>query len=83
MSSVGSYEAKTHLPELLKRVERGERILITRRGAPVALLTQPPEEVSRRDVRQVVEEMLAYRDWQNRTTGGLTFRQMTEEGRRS
>ena len=26
MESVGAYEAKTHLPELLKRVARGERI---------------------------------------------------------
>jgi prevent-host-death family protein len=82
MTSIGSYEAKTHLPELLERVERGERILITRRGSPVALLTQPPQEVTR-DVRQVVEEMLAYRDRQKRPTGGLTFRQMIEEGRRS
>jgi hypothetical protein len=35
-----------------------------------------------RDVRQVVEEMLAYRDRQQRTTGKLTVRQMIEEGRR-
>jgi prevent-host-death family protein len=42
MTHVGSYEAKTHLPELLERVERGEKILITRRGQPVALLRQPP-----------------------------------------
>ncbi len=82
MDSIGSYQAKTHLPELLERVERGEKILITRRGSPVALLTQPPQEVTR-DVRQVVEEMLAYRNQQKRTTGGMTFRQMIDEGRRS
>jgi prevent-host-death family protein len=82
MTSVGSYEAKTHLPELLERVEHGEKILITRRGAAVALLTQPPQETAR-DVRQVVEHMLAYRDRQKRTTGDLTIRQMIEEGRKS
>jgi antitoxin (DNA-binding transcriptional repressor) of toxin-antitoxin stability system len=81
MTSVGSYQAKTHLPGLLERVEHGEKILITRRGVPVALLTQPPEKVTR-DVRQVVEEMLAYRDRQKRTTGKLTIRDMIEEGRR-
>jgi antitoxin (DNA-binding transcriptional repressor) of toxin-antitoxin stability system len=81
MTLVGSYQAKTHLPELLERVERGEKILITRRGHPVALLTQPPPEVTR-DVGDVVEEMLAYRDRQKRTTGKLTIRQMIEEGRR-
>src|SRR4051794_37004639 len=44
MTSVGSYAAKTHLPALLERVARGERILITRRGLPIALLTQPPRQ---------------------------------------
>jgi antitoxin (DNA-binding transcriptional repressor) of toxin-antitoxin stability system len=82
MTSVGSYEAKTHLPELLERVEQGEKILITRRGTPVALLTQPPQKVGRH-VHQIVEEMLAYRDRQKRTTGDLTIRQMIEQGRKS
>jgi len=36
MTSVGSFEAKTHLPKLLKRVAKGEKIIITRRGEPVA-----------------------------------------------
>ena len=81
MKSVGSYQAKTHLPELLARVGQGEKILITRRGVPVALLTQPPEEVTR-DVRQIVEEMLTYRDHQKRTIGKLAIREMIEEGRR-
>ena len=82
MTSIGSYEAKTHLPELLERVEHGENILITRRGTPFALLTQPPQQVGR-EVRQVVEDMLAYRNRQNRTTGDLSIRQMIEQGRRA
>ncbi len=36
MTIVGSYEAKTRLPELLRAVERGEVVTITRRGEPVA-----------------------------------------------
>ena len=39
--SVGAYEAKTHLPRLLERVSRGERITITRHGVPVAELVPP------------------------------------------
>jgi antitoxin (DNA-binding transcriptional repressor) of toxin-antitoxin stability system len=81
MTTVGSYQAKTHLPELLKRVEQGESIVITRRGTPVALLTQPPRQLTR-DVRQLVEDMLAYRDRRKRTTGKLTIREMIDEGRR-
>lgn len=81
MTAVGSYQAKTHLPELLERVEHGEKILITRHGIPVAMLTQPPPQASQ-DVQQVVEEMLAYRDNRQRTTGVLNIREMIEEGRR-
>jgi antitoxin (DNA-binding transcriptional repressor) of toxin-antitoxin stability system len=81
MTAVGSYQAKTHLPELLERVAQGEKILITRRGLPVAMLTQPPQQVAR-DVRQVVADMLSYRDRQKRTLGKLTARDMIEQGRR-
>ena len=38
MESIGSYEAKTHLPRLLDRVIRGESLTITRHGRPVARL---------------------------------------------
>lgn len=36
--SVGAYDAKTHLSKLLERTERGERLVITRHGRPVAQL---------------------------------------------
>jgi len=38
MATVGAYEAKTKLPELLKRVELGEHITIARHGTPIAML---------------------------------------------
>jgi prevent-host-death family protein len=81
MTAIGSYEAKTHLPELLGRVARGEKILITKRGVAVALLTQPPQQAVR-NVRQVVQDMLAYRDRRKRTIGKLSVREMIDEGRR-
>lgn len=37
-NTVGAYEAKTHLSELLEKVEAGEEITITRHGTPVAKL---------------------------------------------
>jgi len=37
-NTVGAYEAKTHLAELLEKVEAGEEITITRHGTPVAKL---------------------------------------------
>lgn len=33
---IGSYEAKTKLPEILRRVESGEAFTITNRGKPIA-----------------------------------------------
>lgn len=39
-------EAKSKLSELLKRVEAGEKVTITRRGKPVAVLS-PSEKVDR------------------------------------
>jgi prevent-host-death family protein len=33
---IGSYEAKTKLPEILRRVEAGEAFTITNRGKPIA-----------------------------------------------
>ncbi|MGD9920833.1 MAG: type II toxin-antitoxin system Phd/YefM family antitoxin [Pseudorhodoplanes sp.] len=38
MVEIGAFEAKNKLSELLDRVERGERIVITRRGRAVAEL---------------------------------------------
>ena len=47
-ATVGVHEAKTHLSDLLRRVESGETVTITRRGEPVAEL-RPPAEAVRRD----------------------------------
>lgn len=38
MTTVGAFEAKTKFSELLDAVERGEEVVITRRGLPVARL---------------------------------------------
>lgn len=81
MTSVGSYEAKTHLPELLERVEKGERIVITRRGQAIAMLV-PCATGTRRGVRDVINAFKAYSQRQRRTLGRLTVRAMIDEGRR-
>ena len=78
--TVGSYEAKTRLPELLRRVEEGERITITRHGRPIAMLVSPsglPETTP----AQVVEELLAF-GFHRPLGPDLTVRDLVEEGRR-
>ena len=56
MREVGVLEAKTHLSALLKSVELGERITITRRGKPVARL-MPVSPVSGSDRSEQVCRM--------------------------
>lgn len=79
MEMIGAYEAKTHLPQLLERVSRGDRITITKHGVPVAVL-QPYDPDKRIDVAAVIAELRAFRA-QNRL-GDLTIRDMIAEGRR-
>ena len=78
-NKVGSYEAKTHLPRLLARVARGERITITRHGVPLAMLV-PVQSAPKLDPRAAVEAMRKFR--RGRKLGNLTIRQLIEEGRR-
>lgn len=82
MVEIGTFEAKTHLTQLLDRVAKGERIMITRRGKPIAMLV-PPESPVATDVAAVVQDMLALRDQQGPKLGRrLTVRKLIEEGRR-
>jgi prevent-host-death family protein len=41
---VSTAEAKNRLPELIRAVEAGEQVVITRHGHPVAQLAPPPVE---------------------------------------
>jgi prevent-host-death family protein len=79
MSSVGAYQAKTHLPELLDRVEKGERIVITRRGVPVAELV-PVEPGQSRESGAVVDDVLEFQ--RGRGLRGDRIVDLIREGRR-
>ncbi len=53
---IGSYEAKTKLPELLRGIQAGNRYTITLRGEPVADLV-PVEAGRARDAVSAVDQM--------------------------
>ena len=58
MREIQASEAKTHLPQLLDEVERGETIVITRHGRPIARLV--PEAAHRKaDIEAAIEEIRA------------------------
>ena len=80
MDSVGAFEAKTHLSELLDRVKEGERITITRHGIPAALLVPVEEAGKRLTHREVVEGMRALR--KRIKPDSMSVREMVKKGRR-
>ena len=59
MEMIGAYEAKTHLPQLLDRVARGERLTITRHGKPVAQLI--PVATDRQRAQQAAARIIERR----------------------
>ncbi len=79
MGTVGAYEAKTHLPKLLERVLKGERITITKHGVPVAVL-QPSDAEQKVDTKSIILELRRFRE--KNTLGDMLVRDMLEEGRR-
>jgi len=79
METIGAYEAKTHLPKILDRVSKGERITITKHGVPVAVLQPPPSETSA-DTQSVIHAIRKFRT--KHTLGNISLRDMIEEGRR-
>jgi prevent-host-death family protein len=81
MTTVGSYDAKTHLPQLLDRVARGEKILITKHGQAVAMLVPPADDDQMLDAREVIKAMRELRRG-NSLGEGLTIRNLINEGRR-
>jgi prevent-host-death family protein len=80
MVSVGAFEAKTHLSDLLDRVARGEKITITRHGVPAALLIPVEEKEAKPSHQEIVEGMRALR--QRVKPGKMSVRDMVKEGRR-
>lgn len=58
MMEAGVRHLKDHLSEYLRRVRRGERIVITDRGKPVAALVGLPEEETTERAWSLVHEGL-------------------------
>jgi len=57
---IGSYDAKTKLPEILRRVEAGETFTITNRGKAIADLI-PSKSSSLEKTKQAIENLLKMR----------------------
>jgi len=83
MSTVGSFEAKTKLAELLDKVEAGEIVTITRRGKPVAQLVPVRSDDDRARMRALIEEIKRTRVGRGKPAGpGTTIPELIKAGRR-
>lgn len=81
MEVVGSFEAKTHLAQLLRKVESGSTIRISQHGRPVADLVPISKKVPS-DAAHAVSLMKAFA--QNATTlkKGASIKELIEFGRK-
>jgi prevent-host-death family protein len=79
MQILGAFEAKTHFSSLLDQVEKGEQVIITKHGHPVAKLISiktPDKE----GMRLAIKRLKAF----NKTNqlGELDWKALRDEGRK-
>ena len=83
MITVGSFEAKTKLAELLDKVEAGESVTITRRGREVARLVGIRTEDEQARIKALVEEIKRTRVGRDRgAKPGSTIAELIKAGRK-
>ena len=83
MATVGSFEAKTKLAELLDKVEAGETITITRRGVAVAQLVPVKAADEKARQRALIDEIKRKRaGWDKGAKPGSTIPELIKAGRR-
>lgn len=78
MKTIGAFEAKTHLSQLLDRVENGEEITITRRGQAVAVLCPAKPSNDTNKTKALIKEIQEMRA--GLRLGKLSVKQLAHEG---
>ena len=79
MKTIGAFEAKNRLSELLEAAQNGEEIMITKHGQPVAKLV-PVANFDRAKAREAVEWLLEFR--KKHPLRGLKIKDLINEGRK-
>ena len=80
MQTVGAFQAKTHFSSLLDQVEKGEQIIITKHGHPVAKLI-PAIIINQASSRHAIQRIKEFS--KTNTLGGIDWKELRDEGRRS
>jgi prevent-host-death family protein len=79
MKTIGLFEAKQKLSELVERANEGEQIGITRRGKLAAILVPARNNVSLKEALADIERI---RMRAKPLPKGMTIKDLIEEGRR-
>lgn len=79
MRTIGLFEAKQKLSELVDRASEGEKIGITRRGKLAAVLAPARSDV---DLKEVFARIEQIRKTAKPLPKGVTVKGLIEEGRR-
>jgi prevent-host-death family protein len=79
MQTIGAFQAKTHFSALLEQVERGEQIIITKHGHPVAKLV-PATKIDRESRKEAINHLKEFN--KQHTLDGLNWKTLRDEGRR-
>lgn len=77
MKTVGTFEGKTHFSRLVDEAERGETIIITRHGRPVAQLSPIAPDTERLSPEKAFSLLIGMDQ-----PLGADLRSLIEEGRR-
>ncbi len=78
MRTVGLFEAKQKLSELVERASEGEQIGITRRGKLTAVISPAREAI---DLKKVFADIERIRKRAKPLPKGITIKDLIEEGR--
>ena len=83
MLSVGIFEAKARLSQLIERVAQGEEVLVTRHGKPVARLVAPEASSDASAQAERAAELRTFRRGLERgARPGSTLAELIAAGRR-
>ncbi len=78
MKTIGLFEAKQKLSELVERASAGEQIGITKRGKLAAVIMPPRREMTLEEIFADIEDIRKHVDRSKK----FTIRELIEEGRR-
>jgi prevent-host-death family protein len=79
VTTIGTYEAKTHLAEILDGVEQGREYIITRHGKEIARISP----VVKKDDVHINAAIMKLRELRKGSTlGGIPWKELRDAGRR-